>query len=159
MGSTRRRGGREGRVGGKVVGGGCRLRRFLYAAATLLLPPPVAAPPRLPHLLFFGVCVCGSNSVPAFGFRIVSWGLTCPPAPPSPVTPPLPQALSSGVTAGWQVTTGNSIGTICGWQDYMVDGRFPTIDGSTGTTSIEYSTSCLTGTIPTQVSKRRAAKH
>ena len=26
------------------------------------------------------------------------------------------QALSSGVTSGWAVTTGNSIGTVCGWQ-------------------------------------------
>ena len=62
------------------------------------------------------------------------------------------QALSSGVTTGWQVTTGNSFGTICGWQSYMSDSRFPTIDGTTGTTSIDYNQQGLTGTIPTEVS-------
>ena len=51
----------------------------------------------------------------------------------------------------WQVTTGNSFGTICGWQSYMADSRFPTMDGSTGVTSIDYNEQGLTGTIPTQV--------
>ena len=31
------------------------------------------------------------------------------------------QALSGRVTSYWQVTTGNSFGTLCGWQDYMAD--------------------------------------
>ena len=62
------------------------------------------------------------------------------------------QALSSGVTTGWQVTTGNSFGTICGWQSYMADARFPTMDGSTGVTSIDYNQQGYTGTIPTEVS-------
>ena len=60
------------------------------------------------------------------------------------------QALSSSVS-NWQVTTGNSFGTICGWQSYMADSRFPTMDGSTGVTSIDYNQQGLTGTIPTQV--------
>ena len=62
------------------------------------------------------------------------------------------QALSSSVTSGWQVTTGNSFGTICGWQSDMADSRFPTMDGSTGVTSIDYNQQGLTGTIPTEVS-------
>ena len=62
------------------------------------------------------------------------------------------QALSSGFSGGWQVTTGNSFGTICGWQSYMADSRFPTMDGSTGVTSIDYNQQGLTGTIPTEVS-------
>ena len=62
------------------------------------------------------------------------------------------QALSSGVTSNWQVTTGNSFGTLCGWQSYMSDARFPTMDGSTGVTSIDYNQQGLTGTIPTEVS-------
>ena len=62
------------------------------------------------------------------------------------------QALSSGVTSYWQVTTGNSFGTICGWQSDMADARFPTMDGSTGVTSIDYNAQGLTGTIPTEVS-------
>ena len=62
------------------------------------------------------------------------------------------QALSSGVTSNWEVTTGNSFGTICGWQSYMTDSRFPTMDGSTGVTSIDYNQQGLTGTIPTEVS-------
>ena len=62
------------------------------------------------------------------------------------------QALSSGVTSDWQVTTGNSFGTLCGWQSYMSDARFPTMDGSTGVTSIDYNQQGLTGTIPTEVS-------
>ena len=62
------------------------------------------------------------------------------------------QALSSGVTSNWLVTTGNSFGTLCGWQSYMSDTRFPTMDGSTGVTSINYNQQGLTGTIPTEVS-------
>ena len=69
------------------------------------------------------------------------------------------QALSSGVTSGWAVTTGNSFGTICGWQSYMADSRFPTMDGSTSTTSIDYSHQNLTGTIPTQASRFSAHCH
>ena len=61
------------------------------------------------------------------------------------------QALSSSVTTGWQVTTDNSFGTVCGWQSYMADSRFPTMDGSTGVTSIDYNQQGLTGTIPTEV--------
>ena len=60
------------------------------------------------------------------------------------------QALSRGVS-GWYVTTGNSIGTVCGWQSYMADSRFPTMDGSTSTTSIDYSSQGLTGTIPEEM--------
>ena len=58
------------------------------------------------------------------------------------------QALSSSVTTSWQVTTENSIGTVCGWE---VDSRFPTI-GPTDTdyTSIDYNDQGITGTIPTQ---------
>ena len=46
------------------------------------------------------------------------------------------QALSSDVSV-WQVTSANSIGTVCGWDGtYMEDTRFPTITGSTSTTEI-----------------------
>ena len=62
------------------------------------------------------------------------------------------QALSSSVTSYWEVTTGNSFGTLCGWQSDMADARFPTMDGSTGVTSIDYNQQGLTGTIPTEVS-------
>ena len=55
------------------------------------------------------------------------------------------QALSSQVTSGWRVTTGNSIGTVCGW---IEDSRFPGA-GDTSITSIDYSSQGLTGTIPT----------
>ena len=61
------------------------------------------------------------------------------------------QALSSGVSY-WEVTTGNSFGTICGWQSDMADSRFPTMDGSTGVTSIDFNQQGLTGMIPTEVS-------
>ena len=62
------------------------------------------------------------------------------------------QALSSGVTSYWAVTTDNSIGTVCGWDGtYMTDSRFPTMDGSTSTKSIDYSNDELTGTIPTEL--------
>ena len=65
------------------------------------------------------------------------------------------QALSSGVTSYWQVTSDNSFGTICGWQSYMADSRFPTVDGSTSVTSISYSSQQgITGTVPTQVALR-----
>ena len=37
-------------------------------------------------------------------------------------------------------------------QSYMADSRFPTMDGSTSTTSIDYNGQGLTGTIPTEVS-------
>ena len=57
------------------------------------------------------------------------------------------QALSSGVTSGWAVTTGTSIGTVCGW---IEDSRFPGA-GSTTATSIDYNGAGLTGTIPSQV--------
>ena len=40
------------------------------------------------------------------------------------------QALSSSVTENWCVTTDNSLGTVCGWQSYMADERFPALDGS-----------------------------
>ena len=48
------------------------------------------------------------------------------------------QALSSGVTSGWKITTSNSIGTVCGW---IYDERFVanTTLGRTGTTSIDLS--------------------
>ena len=60
--------------------------------------------------------------------------------------------LSNQVASYFQVTTGNSFGTVCGWQSYMADSRFPTMDGSTGVTSIDYNQQGLTGTIPTEVS-------
>ena len=60
------------------------------------------------------------------------------------------QALSSSIT-GYQVTTGNSIGTVCGWDgSYMTDSRFPTLDGATSTKSFSYNAADLTGTLPTQ---------
>ena len=34
-------------------------------------------------------------------------------------------------------------------QSYMADSRFPTMDGSTSTTSVDYNQQGLTGTIPT----------
>ena len=69
------------------------------------------------------------------------------------------QALSSGVSdSGWQVTTGNSFGTICGWQSDMADARFPTMDGSTGVTIISYSQQSLTGTIPAAIRNCRRLK-
>ena len=50
-----------------------------------------------------------------------------------------------------QVTTGNSIGTVCGWDgSYMTDSRFPTLDGATSPFSISYNNQGLTGTLPTQ---------
>ena len=42
----------------------------------------------------------------------------------------VPDAVSSysnSFYSGWQVVTGNSIGTICGWESYMDDYRFPTM--------------------------------
>ena len=63
------------------------------------------------------------------------------------------QALSSGVTSGWQVTTGNSIGTKCG-DCYYSDARFPELCWTT-VVSVDYKSQGLTGTIPTQVSEGR----
>ena len=92
------------------------------------------------------------------------WLTIATPSPPPPQgfhsnklcddVPTQVQALSSSVITGWQVTTGNSFGTICGWQSYMADARFPTIDGSTGITNIDYNQKELSGTIPTEVSGR-----
>ena len=56
------------------------------------------------------------------------------------------QALSSSVTTGWQVTTGNSFGTMCGW---IEDSRFPGA-GNTSNTKIDYNNQGITGTIPTE---------
>ena len=53
------------------------------------------------------------------------------------------QALSSGVSS-WQVTTGNSIGTMC---EFVDDARF---NFPTSMTTIDYSNQQLTGTIPTE---------
>ena len=47
------------------------------------------------------------------------------------------------------VTTGNSFGTVCGWQSYMADVRFPTFDGSTSS-YFWYGQSSITGTMPTE---------
>ena len=59
------------------------------------------------------------------------------------------QALSSSVAV--QVTNGNSIGTVCGWDgSYMTDSRFPTMDGSTSSDTHSYEDEDLTGTIPTE---------
>ena len=55
------------------------------------------------------------------------------------------QALSSGLDTNYKVTTGNSIGTVCGW---IEDSRFPGA-GDTSITGIDYSGQGLTGTIPT----------
>ena len=57
------------------------------------------------------------------------------------------QALSDTITTGWEVTAGNSLGTICGWQEYMADSRFPTMDGLVSTTSLAYGSQGLTGTV------------
>ena len=51
------------------------------------------------------------------------------------------QALSSSVTVGWATRSGRPAAR-----------RFPTMDGSTGVTSIDYNQQGLTGTIPTEVS-------
>ena len=60
------------------------------------------------------------------------------------------QALSSGIS-DYYVTTGNSFGTVCGWDgSYMADSRFPAMDGSTDTTDISYISQGITGTIPTE---------
>ena len=59
------------------------------------------------------------------------------------------QALSSGVTSYWQVTTGNSIGTMC---EFVDDSRF---DIPTTATSVSYIGQGLTSTIPTQVRAKR----
>ena len=58
------------------------------------------------------------------------------------------QALSSGFTSHWQLTTGNAIGTACDtvWQ-YTSAGDFIELTA----TSVEYSEQGLTGTIPTEV--------
>ena len=60
------------------------------------------------------------------------------------------QVLSSRVT-NYRVTTGNSIGTVCGWQSYMLDTRFPTMDGSTSTVSIDHTSGSKTGTLPSEL--------
>ena len=57
------------------------------------------------------------------------------------------QALSSGVTAGWLVTTANSIGTVCGW---LEDSRFPGL-GNTSKTEAMYQATGITGTVPTEL--------
>jgi len=56
------------------------------------------------------------------------------------------QELSTTVS-NWYVTTGNSIGTTCGWYDG--DGRFPSL-GPTDTTAIEMNSGDWAGTIPTE---------
>ena len=60
-------------------------------------------------------------------------------------------ALSTNVGSNWYVTTGNSIGTVCGWQSYMLDTRFPTMDGSTSTVSIDHTSGSKTGTLPSEL--------
>ena len=59
----------------------------------------------------------------------------------------------------FDIITGNSIGTVCGWQSYMdqpppsMDQRIVTIDGSTSTTNISFANNCgvaLSSTIPTE---------
>ena len=60
------------------------------------------------------------------------------------------QALSSGVSV-WSVTTGNSFGTVCEWQSYMADSRFPAMDGSTTTTEWSYGSAGKTGTVPSEI--------
>ena len=47
-------------------------------------------------------------------------------------------------------------GTVCGWQSYMADSRFPTMDGSQQTTTFDYDydtegVGTISGTIPTEV--------
>ena len=86
------------------------------------------------------------------------------------------QALSSGVTSNWQVTTGNSFGTMCPPsaqpspvpttpapstsklpspvptpQPVSDVSRFPVLD-DTSTTSVDYNQQGITGTLPTEVS-------
>ena len=60
-------------------------------------------------------------------------------------------ALSTNVHNNWYVTPDNSIGTVCGWQGYMLDNRFPTMDGSTSTVSIDHTSESKTGTIPSEL--------
>ena len=57
------------------------------------------------------------------------------------------QALSSSATGQWQVTSGNSIGTVCGW---IEDTRFPSL-GATSTTIISHYSQKLSGTVPTEI--------
>ena len=54
------------------------------------------------------------------------------------------QALSSGVSSDWGVTTSNSIGTMC---EFVNDTRF---NFPTSMTTINYNDQQLTGTIPTE---------
>ena len=54
------------------------------------------------------------------------------------------QALSSSITSNWEVTTSNSIGTMC---EFVDDARF---DIPTTETRLSYSGDDLTGTIPTE---------
>ena len=56
------------------------------------------------------------------------------------------QALSSNSFTNYEVTDGNSIGTVCGW---IEDSRFPTA-GRTSTTNISYIQQGLTGTVPSE---------
>jgi hypothetical protein len=62
----------------------------------------------------------------------------------------------SSTVAGWSVTTANSFGSYCGWQDYMGDSMteasFPDADGATSVTSIVYDSQGLTGTVRTSAS-------
>ena len=59
------------------------------------------------------------------------------------------QPLSSGISS-FLVTTANSIGTVCDRQSYMADSRFPAMDGSATTTTIDYIGQGIPGTIPTE---------
>ena len=90
--------------------------------------------------------------------------------PAGDVLPTELAAVSNSVGSGWHVTTGTSIvstgrgaagldgtftdratpnlkGTYCGW---LLDPRFPTLQGHTGTQSVDYRNRDITGTIPTE---------
>ena len=62
-------------------------------------------------------------------------------------------AAGSDGLGGFDIMAGNSIGTVCGWQDYMADARFATIEGATSTTNIAFVNDyrvALSGPIPTE---------
>mmetsp|Transcript_24999 Transcript_24999/g.57947 ORF Transcript_24999/g.57947 Transcript_24999/m.57947 type:complete len:1793 (+) Transcript_24999:178-5556(+) len=60
------------------------------------------------------------------------------------------EALSSVLGTTYSVESNNPIGTVCGWGDTMGDSRFPSMDGKTSTTTIDYKQQGLTGTLPTE---------
>ena len=63
-------------------------------------------------------------------------------------------ALAGGVVPAVAEDCTTDDGKVCGWQSYMADARFPTLDGSQGTTTFDYATDntgYIDGAIPTEV--------